>query len=218
MDDFRKQIEDGTGLMRRDAGTFMPRRAFLKKAGIFVAGAASLKAINLATDEVIVRGVESIAERPLLTHTYASTDLGFRYFEEDSSDAQKAGMESYEQSIAMDGLPDWVQAVATPTKFKDGEQWVISQGEGIGLWANRPRDIPMSAQPDPDYGRWCSQRFRTASLTQQRVGPRYQRCECVVYTDDGARQRAVYDVLLLPYANGDVVSITKRIALHTLPG
>ena len=131
MDSFKKQIRTATGLMRRNAGDFIPRRRFLWKAGIFAAGAATLKAVNLATDEIIVRGVEPIAELPY-------------------------------------------------------------------------------------YGRWCGQRFRTASLTQQRVGPRYQRCQSVVYTDNRTRQRALYDVLLLPYPNGDVVSITKRIELQTV--
>lgn len=218
MDSFKKQIRTATGLMRRNAGAFIPRRRFLWKAGIFAAGAATLKAVNLATDEIIVRSVESIAELPSMSHTYASTDLGLRHFEEDASDEQKAGLSAYYQGTAMKDLPDAVKAVATLTEDRDGEQWVVLQGTGIGLWESRPRDIPMHAQPDPDYGRWCGQRFRTASLTQQRVGPRYQRCQSVVYTDNRTRQRALYDVLLLPYPNGDVVSITKRIELQTVSG
>ncbi|WP_193183302.1 hypothetical protein [Nisaea sediminum] len=203
--------------MKERAGA-VSRRNFIGRAAALAATATAGFAGGMAKSELEDKGKEWISGVVVAPETpraaFAMTRRKVEHVLPGAADYQRAAFDSWREGKPMTDLPDICRPRATLTyRGQHGLRYVKAIGGGLRLWGPDIEGRPLVEAADKEYGRWCAGRLNSCSLEQEEEAAV---CEAVIRQNDGSLVRAKYLTLLLPWPNGDVVSVSKTLEIETV--
>ncbi|WP_193171237.1 hypothetical protein [Nisaea nitritireducens] len=206
--------------MRARAAEHAPtRRGFIANAAVFAVAGIVGGAGGMLRDEALMWGAEKAADMagvgsgdPIPTAAYASTPRTVEQFMSQAADYQLGGLEAWRDRRGMDDLPEICRDRAARTfEGPHGLRHVKEIGKGLRLWGSEIEGMPLVQAFDAEYGRWCASRLNKCRLKQEAYA---EACVAVIRRADGPPRYVRYLTLLLPWENGDVVSVSRPLEVR----
>ena len=167
MDSFKKQIRTATGLMRRNAGAFIPRRGFLRLAGA-AAAYSVVRSGEYAVTETFTRLVVDPALADRMAGLHLATPVSLKALKASAPEsAIRIAAEAWRENPAIEYVIHALRKAGQHSRYtlaaedSAGRVCIVHQGAGSRrLWNYAVEGIPMDARPDdPGLGAFLLRRY-----------------------------------------------------------